>query len=629
MTDPPSSRSQAEADAGFIEDPGFFRRLVQEGADVYLLVAHSGAVLWINAGARTLLGRSREEWFGRDFLDFVDAADRERTAQAFGQWIETDATRPEPFENRLVDTDGRLYEMRWNIRRRKSGSDTCLILSGQDISLHKERERELRASDARHRALLSGALEPLIIIDGHGVIQSVSDSVLPVFGYRPEELIGGPVGVLMPSPHYDRHLGYLAKYNATGEAHTLNRTREFQVVRKDGERIDCELSVSRVDIPGQDDPLFIGSLRDVTQRRRVERELLQREAVFRAIFDQEFQYVGLCATDGTLLEANRAMLSAIGTQLEAVRGKPFWELPWLGQTDESRAQMREGIRRAIGGEFVRFQLEFVRSDSAPRIVDFSLKPIFDEGGELSMLIPEGRDVTDFEAARRSETQMYKALAEIGESAAILAHEVKNPITAINLALRAVAGQLGEDSKAVVDDLVSRMQTLECTLRTTLSFVKPLKLDRVQIGSLELTNDVLACLRVELVRAGVIVDLCDDFQDVTLDVDVTKVHEVFDNLMRNAMQATGDGGRIVIRCSRDDSGMARFAFEDDGCGIPQHQRAAIFKPFVTLRPTGTGLGLPICRRIIEEHGGTIEAVDSALGGACIQVRIPMRENGRLK
>jgi PAS domain S-box-containing protein len=626
MSDPLPSHPETNASTEFSASADFYRRLVEEGADVLVLVDRSGSLLWANESAARTLARSREACLGLGFVQSAHPEDRERTQKALLRWFEAELDRPVPFENRIVNAEGRVFALRWNIRRHRSEQGELLICNGHDITPQKRYERALLESEARHRALLSGVLDPLIIIDAVGLIQSVSDSVLPTFGYEPAELVGQNVRVLMPSPHFEKHDQYLANYAATGETHILNDTREFQVVRKDGALIDCELSVSRVDIPGQGEPLFIGSLRDVTKRRQVERALLQRETVFRAIFDQEFQFVGLCSPDGTLLEVNRTALEAVGATREQVLGEPFWETPWWEFSEETRDQLRDGVRRAACGEFVRFQYQFINAEGSIRTIDFSLKPVFDDRGNVSMLIPEGRDVTDLEEARRAETQMYKALAEIGESAAVLAHEVKNPITAVNLALRAVADQLGEDSKAVLEDLVSRMQTLERTLRSTLTFAKPVQLERRSVGSTELLNQVLAKLRVEFVRVGVIVDLRRDFEDLTLEVDVGKLSEVFDNLLRNAMQATGSGGRILIGCAQRRPGWARFTVEDDGHGLPDNLRANLFKPFVSSRSGGTGLGLPICRRIIEEHGGSIDATDSELGGACFKVRLPMPETG---
>src|SRR5690606_20753278 len=113
----------------------------------------------------------------------------------------------------------------------------------------------------------------IITIDAYGIIQSASDSVQRVFGWAPQELLGRNVTVLMPEPHRSAHDGYLANYRRTGQTNILGRTRELEAVRKNGERFPIELSVSRVDPPDGGLPLFIGIIRDTSERKRIEREL--------------------------------------------------------------------------------------------------------------------------------------------------------------------------------------------------------------------------------------------------------------------------------------------------------------------------------------------------------------------
>lgn len=121
--------------------------------------------------------------------------------------------------------------------------------------------------------MLAGTLDPLITIDAHGTVQFASDSCERVLGWKPDDLVGRNVSVLMPEPHRSAHDGYLAAYRRTGFTNILGRPRELECVRVDGERIPIELSVSRVDPPGGRLPLFVGIIRDISKPKRLEREL--------------------------------------------------------------------------------------------------------------------------------------------------------------------------------------------------------------------------------------------------------------------------------------------------------------------------------------------------------------------
>jgi two-component system sensor histidine kinase AtoS len=238
-------------------------------------------------------------------------------------------------------------------------------------------------------------------------------------------------------------------------------------------------------------------------------------------------------------------------------------------------------------------------------------PVKDDSGKVVLLIPEGRDITELKAAQRTETSTLRALATVGESAAVLAHEIKNPITAVNIALRAVAEKLGEDHKAVLEDLVARMRHLEQLMRGTLSFARPLDIRLVACEAGELLERCVGRLRHQLVKTGSDVRVAVE-GPVPLMADPKLIEEVITNLLTNAIEAKGRGVHMVLSAVRSETDAVVLSVEDDGPGIRGEQREAIFKPFVTTKPGGTGLGLAICRKIVEEHGGTIHAEPGAVG-----------------
>lgn len=139
-------------------------------------------------------------------------------------------------------------------------------------------DARLEESIARYEAVLDSTLDPIITIDSHGIIQSVSRSAERVFGWTPKELVGQNVRVLMPEPHRSKHDDHLAAYRQSGQTSILGRTREFEAARKDGSRVPIELSVSRVDVPGLRHPLFTGIVHDITERKQAEAAMREAEA---------------------------------------------------------------------------------------------------------------------------------------------------------------------------------------------------------------------------------------------------------------------------------------------------------------------------------------------------------------
>jgi len=339
------------------------------------------------------------------------------------------------------------------------------------------------------RTVISSVLDPLVAIDVQGSILAASDSVERVLGWKPAELLGRNVDVLIPEPHQSAHDGYLENYRRTGQTSILNRTREFEVRRKDGSLVVCDLSVAR-GVLTDGEAVFIGTFRDVSERKRAEAAL-------------------------------------------------------------------------------------------------------------------------------------RALAAIGEQAAVLAHEIKNPITAVNLALRAVADQLGEDQQATLEDLVSRMRRLEDLIRRTLSFAKPLELRREELDAHKLLGDTIVHLQSELAKGSAEARALPARGEIRFAGDAHHVEEVLSNLIRNAVEAKGLGAHVTLSAEWDGEGFVRILVDDDGPGIPPGLRPQLFRPFSTTKRKGTGLGLAICRKIVEEHGGTIAIEDAPTGGARFVLRFPTR------
>jgi PAS domain S-box-containing protein len=133
---------------------------------------------------------------------------------------------------------------------------------------------------------------------------------------------------------------------------------------------------------------WFGTNTDVQEQRT------RRDRMFRAVFDNTFQFIGLLGLDGKILEANRAALDFAGVKLQDVKGKYFWETPWWSHSEAEQARVKESVNRAAAGSFERFEARHVSPTGKTIFVDFSLKPIFDEHGKVVMLIPEGRDITD-------------------------------------------------------------------------------------------------------------------------------------------------------------------------------------------------------------------------------------------
>jgi PAS domain S-box-containing protein len=208
------------------------------------------------------------------------------------------------------------------------------------------------------------------------------------------------------------------EFAGSGEkARHMAQRGEVVGLRKNGEEFPAEASILKLDSGGQ--TVFATIVRDIGEHKRREAEIRERQRLFRAIFDQTFQFIGLLGPDGTVIEVNQAALSFGGLTASDVVGRPFWEARWWSLSKKTRSEIKDGIRRAAQGEFVRYEVDVRGAGDLVRTIDFSIKPVFGESGKVALLIPEGRDVSEkaraHAALRQSEARLAKAqrIAKLG------------------------------------------------------------------------------------------------------------------------------------------------------------------------------------------------------------------------
>ncbi|MBX2861008.1 MAG: PAS domain S-box protein [Vampirovibrio sp.] len=280
------------------------------------------------------------------------------------------------------------------------------------LALNSKLSQQVQDSNIRYRTIFRTAVDSIITIDDTGIIESANPAAEALTGYTQQELLGQNVNLIMPSPYHEEHDEYLANYLKTREKKIIGIGREVAVKTKGGKIIPVELTVSEINFGTR--KLFTGILRDITERKRYEEELKDSSTKFQAIFNQTYQFIGILDLDGILLEANSSAMNASGTKPEDVINKPFWETPWWSHSSDLQTQLKEAIEKARAGEFVKFEATHPTPDGSLVHVDFSLKPGYNDAGEIVYLIPEGRDITDIkqveQALKESEERFRVAVA---------------------------------------------------------------------------------------------------------------------------------------------------------------------------------------------------------------------------
>jgi signal transduction histidine kinase len=218
-------------------------------------------------------------------------------------------------------------------------------------------------------------------------------------------------------------------------------------------------------------------------------------------------------------------------------------------------------------------------------------------------------------ARRRET-----LAAVGEMAAGLAHEVRNPVAAIRGAAQAITPEATpEQSREMLEVIGEETERLGRVVGEFLDYARPSSPRRERVDAGDLAKRVARAAELSGIGLRVEVQISPDAAPVAGDTD--QLHRAFENLVRNAAEATGEGGTLRIEVTAGGEGRTEISFADDGPGIPDVVIPHLFQPFHTTKTGGTGLGLALVHRIVESHGGSIRVEGRPGRGAVFTLELP--------
>ena len=359
----------------------------------------SGEVEWSDELYRIFgyAPRSREMTFD-SFVSAVLPDDHDRVLASIDDALA--GTAPYDMECRIVRPNGEVRTIHCcgEVVRESSGQPLRMSATALDITDRKETELALQQREAHFRALIEHSSDVITVLDLEGTIRFESPSVERVLGYAQYELHGRSAFEFV---HHEDLPAVTEKWQLLSRRPGTPQLAEFRFRHKDGSWRNFE-GIGRVIRDPDGRCSVIVNSRDITERKRVEAALESSKTRFRAIFDQTFQFIGLMKTDGTVIEANRSALQFAGIGEEDVLGKLFWDTPWWTHSPDLQNQLREAVRQAASGTMVRFEATHPSSTGEVAYVDFSLKPVRDEHGNVTLLIPEGRDITE---RKRSEEDL--------------------------------------------------------------------------------------------------------------------------------------------------------------------------------------------------------------------------------
>jgi two-component system sensor histidine kinase PilS (NtrC family) len=360
--------------------------------------------------------------------------------------------------------------------------------------------------------------------------------------------------------------------------------------------------------------------------RRADEALHAREsdlAQLQSLYENIVQSIasGLITTDleGRIVSFNRAAEKMSGWTSVRCLGMPFSSIFTLR---EERDPFRHPWRPGETG----WRCDGTLVDQPSTILGMTFSPLRDDAGVIKGVICSFQDLT---ALRKMEEQIKWSdrLAAVGEMAAGVAHEIRNPLASISGSIQVLREDLPPDegTRSLMDIVTRETERLNGIITDFLLFANPRPLSREDVDLAEILRETLRLMKKSLehpeayhfsVRAA---ERCTAFVDPQL------IRQVFWNLSLNAFQAMPEGGRLDVKVRRDENGADRawliVEFVDSGAGISLDDMRRVFTPFFSTKEKGSGLGLSIVFKIIEQHGGTMDVESKPGAGSTFRVRLP--------
>lgn len=505
-----------------------------------------------------------------------------------------------------------------------------------------ERERA-QALLQRLSAIVESSEDAIIGKDLGGVVTSWNKGAERVLGYLSDEIIGKSVSVMIPDDKREEETVLLDSIR-NGKAIQRYETRR---IRKDGKAIDVSLTLSPIrNSAGH----VIGAssiIRDITESKIAEAAIKASENKVRAVLDQTYAFIGMMTTDGTLVEANKAALDFSGIDMSSVMGKPFWDGPWWAHSEELRVKLKDAVKRAAAGEFIRFEATHPTKTGTLHYIDFSLKPVRDESGKVVFLIPEGRDITArkkaeevlkeaYDDLKKAQTELIQAekMVALGRFSYGAAHEIKNPLGIIlggTEYLEAKYKDADEDTKETLQTVVAAVKRADRIIDALVRFSEAKRSNVKIIGLQELVDGAMKMVGQDKSASGIKFKFEYSSESLRAEVEAERMHYALYEILENAIEAMPGGGQITIRTYKEatrefleDVIHSVIEISDSGEGIPKESLPKVFEPFFTTKrdKKQIGLGLPVARAIVNINKGEI-FIDSELGkGTVVKVALPL-------
>lgn len=491
------------------------------------------------------------------------------------------------------------------------------------------RAQESAAAEERMRSVVNHVVDGIISIDERGTVTTFNAAAERIFGYVAQDVIGQNIKMLMPEPYHGEHDGYIANYLRTGQAKIIGIGREVVGRRKNGSTFPMDLAISVFRLGAGRH--FTGIVRDITERKRAELELREAEERMRSIVDHVVDGIISIDEHGTVESYNPASERIFGYLASEVVGKNVKLLmpePFHGEHDGYLANyLRSGDAKVIG---IGREVVGRRKDGSTFPMDLAVSEF--HLGERRYFTGIVRDISERKRAeselRLSAQELARSNLDLEQYAYVASHDLQEPLRAVagcvQILEKRYSGQLDQRANELIAHTVDGVRRMQTLIDDLLSYSRVGTRGKAFEPSdcNAILAQALANLEVSIAEVQAVVTH-DELPIVV--ADAAQFTQLFQNLVSNALKFRSQQPPNIHISVRRSEGHWLFSVRDNGIGIKPEYFERIFVIFQRLHVRseypGTGIGLSICKKIVERHGGRIFVESEPGNGTTFSFTLP--------
>ncbi|WCN39446.1 PAS domain-containing sensor histidine kinase [Aneurinibacillus uraniidurans] len=463
-------------------------------------------------------------------------------------------------------------------------------------------------------------LEPVVV--GVGIFYEdeyvyVNPSFASIFGYAREEIIHKARLVDLVHPNDRDFVADQIRQRLSGEA--ASARYRARGVRKDGVVIDLELCGARTVYQGKS--AVITMILDMTEQVQIAQALRESDERFRKAFDYSSIGMALISIEGQFLKVNAALCTMTGYIEEELLTKTYRMITHV----DDRMEDREVVEQLVDGKInhVSYEKRYIHKYGRIIWILINVSIIRDECNVPLYFIAQIQDITE---RKQTEEMLRKSerLNAVGQLAAGVAHEVRNPLTVLKGFIQLMQAQRADEQQEHLALMLSEVERIEAIITEFLVLAKPQTI-RFRTNNLAaIISHVAALISTKAVMNNIQISTRIAADLPHIECDENQIKQVFVNMLQNAVESMPEGGLIMVTAARLGTDRVMIRFIDEGCGIAKERIPHLGEPFYSNKEKGTGLGLMISYKIIENHKGTIK-VESRVGkGSVFTIILPLSQ-----